>query len=235
MRFCWFAIFRDDANPRVRISDADRAAVRALVAATPGAARATIYTPETAKDHYVDDGPSPQLAIQIDFGELTDLEAALGPEGHLLALARPDAVSSLAGASTVHQAMARRGYDVPDPVFRTPAGGLPCSYLVHYPGPAADTAAWLRHYVAHHPPIMRRFPGIRAIEILSRIDWIDAMPWARADAMQRNRVVFDSPAALTAALQSPVRHEMRSDYHAFPPFEGGSFHFPMATDMVKGG
>lgn len=235
MRFSWFAIFRDDANPRVRISDADRAAVRALVAATPGAARATVYTPETAKDHYVDDGPSPQLAIQIDFGELTDLEAALGPDGHLQALARPGAVSSLAGASTVHQAMARRGYDVPDPVFRTPAGGLPCSYLVHYPGPAADTAAWLRHYVAHHPPIMRRFPGIRAIEILSRIDWIDAMPWARADAMQRNRVVFDSPEALTAALQSPVRHEMRSDYHAFPPFEGGSFHFPMATDVVKAG
>jgi uncharacterized protein (TIGR02118 family) len=235
MRFSWFAIFRDDANPRVRISDADRAAVRALVAATPGAARATVYTPETAKDHYVDDGPSPQLALQIDFGELIDLEAALGPDGHLQALVRPGALPSLAGASPVHQAMARRGYDVPDPVFRTPAGGLACSYLVHYPGPAADTAAWLRHYVAHHPPIMRRFPGIRAIEILSRIDWIDAMPWARADAMQRNRVVFDSPEALTAALQSPVRHEMRSDYHAFPPFEGGSFHFPMATDVVKGG
>jgi hypothetical protein len=234
MRFSWFAFFRDDASTKVRISDADRAAVRALIAGTPGVARGTVYTPETAKDNYADDGPSPQLGLQLDFGELTDLEAALGPRGHLQALAKPDALPSLAGATWTHQALARRGFDVPDPVFATPPGGLPCSYLVHYPGPAADMATWLRHYIEHHPPIMRRFPGIRAIEILSRIDWIDAMPWARTNHMQRNRVVFDSADALTAALQSPVRHEMRSDFHAFPPFEGGSFHFPMATDVVVG-
>ena len=47
--------------------------------------------------------------------------------------------------------------------------------------------------------------------------------------MQRNKVVFDDAAALTAALNSPVRHEMRADFKNFPPFEGRNSHYPMAT------
>jgi hypothetical protein len=54
---------------------------------------------------------------------------------------------------------------------------------------------------------MARFPGIRQIEIYTRLDWLGALPWRRVDYMQRNKVVFDSPAALKAALNSPVRHE----------------------------
>jgi hypothetical protein len=51
--------------------------------------------------------------------------------------------------------------------------------------------------------------------------------------MQRNKVVFDSPEALTAALNSPVRHEMRAAFARFPPFTGPISHFPMATMSVK--
>jgi hypothetical protein len=80
---------------------------------------------------------------------------------------------------------------------------------------------------------MARFPDIREIEILTPIEWIDAMPWRRVHHMQRNRVMFDSPAALTAALTSPVRHEMRADFADFPPYEGGVFHFPFATEAVR--
>ena len=50
--------------------------------------------------------------------------------------------------------------------------------------------------------------------------------------MQRNKVVFDSQAALTAALNSPVRHEMRASFGRFPPFTGPITHFPMATTTV---
>jgi hypothetical protein len=52
--------------------------------------------------------------------------------------------------------------------------------------------------------------------------------------MQRNKVVFDSPAALTAALNSPVRHEMRAAFHRFPSFTGPITHFPMTTRTVEG-
>jgi hypothetical protein len=50
--------------------------------------------------------------------------------------------------------------------------------------------------------------------------------------MQRNKVVFDSPAALTSALNSPVRHDMRASFGRFPPFTGPITHFPMATMTV---
>jgi uncharacterized protein (TIGR02118 family) len=98
--------------------------------------------------------------------------------------------------------------------------------MVSYEGPAEDLNAWLGHYIDSHPPIMARFPGIREIEIYTRMDYCAALPVARSNAMQRNKVVFDSPDALNAALASPVRHEMRADFKHFPPFSGASPHFP---------
>ena len=71
---------------------------------------------------------------------------------------------------------------------------LPCPL----PGPAEDMNAWLYHYVTHHPQLMRGFPGIRHIEVLSRLDWCGSLPWPRVDYMQRNRVMFDSPSGADA-------------------------------------
>ena len=79
---------------------------------------------------------------------------------------------------------------------------------------------------------MARFPAIRRIEICTRIDWIGFLPFAPVAHMQRNKVVFDDQAALTAALNSPVRHEMRDDFKHFPPFTGPNTHFPMHTRTV---
>jgi hypothetical protein len=79
---------------------------------------------------------------------------------------------------------------------------------------------------------MARFPGIREVEVGTRIDWCGFLPWPRTDAMLRNKVVFDDANALTAALNSPVRHDMRADYLRFPAFSGTVTHFPMATRGV---
>jgi len=229
MRFCYFVTY-ENADPAARLSDADKDAVAALVAATPGLRRADIHTPAVTTDIYTADGHSPQLALQLYFDDLEHLEAAIAADGHLQGLARPGAFPSLAGATATQQVMHARHFPIAGGGATKSPG---CSFLVHYPGPAQDMNAWLSHYIASHPPIMRRFPGIRQIEILSRVDWIDAMPFARVEHMQRNRVVFDSPEALTAALQSEVRHEMRADYHKFPPFEGDSFHFPVITETIR--
>ena len=125
--------------------------------------------------------------------------------------------------------MLARAFPVPDSMFRIAPGALYCTYLVSYEGEAEDLNAWLDHYLTNHPPIMARFPGVREIEVCTRIDWCGFLPWPRVNYMQRNKVVFDSSAALTAALASPVRHEMRADYKALPPFTGPVSHYPMAT------
>jgi uncharacterized protein (TIGR02118 family) len=229
MRFCYFVTF-ENASPQARIGAADKAGIVSLIAATPFLRHAEIHTPALATDIFTDDGPSPQLALQLYFDDLVELEAAISAKGHLRALADPQAWPSLAGAKATQQAMYARHFTITEAPETKPQR---CSFLVHYPGPADDFNTWFNHYVASHPPIMRRFPGIRQIEILSRVDWIDAMPFERVSHMQRNRVVFDSPEALTAALQSPVRHEMRADYHRFPTFEGESFHFPAMTEAIR--
>lgn len=227
MRFCYFTFFESRKDSALRISGADLAVIRQALARLDGLTKAYIYQPAEASDLYTDDGTGPEFAFQLYFERIEDLEAPLGPTGALRALA--DALPSLAGMHATQQAMLNRTFPVEQ---EGPLSPQACSYLVHYPGPAEDLNVWLSHYLQNHPGIMARFPGIREIEILTRIDWIDAMPWQRVDPMQRNRVMFDSAEALTAALHSPVRHEMRADFSQFPNFVGGSFHYPMTTEVI---
>lgn len=232
MTISYFLTFHADHKPGATVSGADQARFARIVKATPGLAKALLYTPASAHDPYLHDGPPPMLATQLYLPTIETLEAALAPDGHLQALAQPGAFPSLDGAPATQQAMLTRLFPVPDAAFRTPAGQPHCTYLVAYEGRAADLNAWLSHYIAHHPPIMARFPGIRQIEIYTRIDWCGFLPWPRVDYMQRNKVVFDSQEALNAALNSPVRHEMRADFNKFPPFEGRNSHYPMTTLQI---
>ncbi len=229
MSIAYFVCF---SHPSARLSPEDQSRVAARVAATPGLLKARLYTPASAHDPYLDDGAPPPMVLQLDFSEVMALEDAIGADGHLQPLAALGAIPSLSGADVTQQAMLTRRYPVPDPAFRTPPGAPRCTYLVAYEGEAEDTNAWLGRYVAGHPPIMARFPGIRAIEIHTRIDWISTIPWPRAHAMQRNQVVFDDAAALNAALASEIRHEMRADFHGFPPFAGRNTHYPMNTTLT---
>jgi hypothetical protein len=228
--FCWFAEFRDPAAARPTPDRDELRQLAGFLAATPALRQALIFTPSRTSDPYLDDGPPPRLVLQLYFDDIATLEAATC--GYLRGLAADPALQSLAGAPATQQAMAVRRYPVPDATFRTPANEAPCTYLVAYEGAAEDLDAWLAHYIADHPPIMARFPGIRQIEIYTCIDWCGALPWPRARHMQRNKVVFDSAAALTAALNAPVRHEMRASFARFPPFTGPITHFPMATMTV---
>jgi hypothetical protein len=166
------------------------------------------------------------LGLQLDFADIADLEAALAPTGHLQALA-----SLVPGADVAQQAMLTRRFPVRDPTFGAPEPH--CTYLVSYEGEAEDANVWLAYYIAHYRPIMARFPGIREIEIFTRIDWCGFPPFRCVNHLQRNKAVFDGPEALTAALNSPVRHEMRADFNRFPPYTGANTHFPMLTRAVR--
>ncbi len=225
MMLTWIATFRHDGA----VASDDLGWLRQVVAATPGAERGVIYTPAQTHDPYLDNGRPPALALQLYFAEIAALEAALDRGGHLQALAALDALPSLHGAAVTQQAMLMRGFRAPDAVA---AGVCRCAYLVTYEGTAEDLNAWTAHYVASHTTVMARFPGIREVEVCTRLDWCGFLPWPRVDAMLRNKVVFDDPAALTAALNSPVRHEMREDYRHFPPFSGEVTHFPMHAGEI---
>lgn len=217
------------------LSEASRKRLHRLLADLPGLGQGMVYTPARGtSDLYTEDGAGPALGLQVEAAQIETLEAACAKGGGLQALADPAFLPELAGAQVNQQLFVLRRFEVEDAVLRIPEGAKPCSYVVHYPGPAQDLSRWLGHYIESHPPIMVRFPGIRGIEILTRADFVSYLPFAHAQHMQRNRVLFDSPQALTAALHSPVRHEMRADFHTFPAFEGGNFHFAMETDIIGG-
>lgn len=203
-----------------------------VLAATPGLLHGQLYTPAQTHDPYLDDGRPPALAVQLYFSGIAALEAAAARDGHLQALAATDALPSLRGAAVTQQAMLARAFPVPAARDGAASG---CTYLVTYEGAAEDQNAWVSHYIASHTVIMARFPGIRAVEVCTRIDWCGWLPWPRVDAMLRNKVVFDDAAALTAALNSPVRHEMRADFQRFPKFAGTVTHFPMLDHPVGAG
>ncbi|WFU44301.1 hypothetical protein QA640_18750 [Bradyrhizobium sp. CB82] len=234
----FFMTFSDPAGKR-RIQSEDLAAAAAMVGSIPEMTEGLLFTPlDQSVDHpYKADGAGPLLALQLRFRDLFACEAVLDRCGVPANLAAGEGLSSLSGLDVTHQVMLTRSFPVDlaeHPKGEDPKGtAIPCSYLVHYPGPAEDMNAWNLHYLEHHPSIMRTFPNVRQIEIYTRIDWVDRLPSRRVEHMQRNKLVFDSPEALSHALGSDVIKRMRQDFVHFPPFSGGNKHFPMLTRTVR--
>ena len=202
------------------------------LAGAPGLSSALEHAPARAHDPFLAAEPPPALVLQLYFARLPDLEAATGRGGPLAALA--ETLAQAGGAPVAWETVLTRRYPVPQP---RPAGatGPWCSYLVAYEGPAADAHAWMDHYLAQHPPLMRQLPGLRELEICSPLEAVAFLPGRRLRQLQRNKVAFDSPQALDAALQSPVREQMRRDFAAFPPFSGGVAHHAMTTRSLQAG
>ena len=205
MRFCLFLVFSETFD-----------GIPPLVSGVPGLEKVHVYTPGRAHDPFLNDGSPPPLVLQLYFDQLSALEAAVA-----------DPLSPVKALCEV-QAMLVRSFTVAqpreDPLF---------TYLVAYEGKADDENAWHAYYLAHHPALMAKLPGIRELEIYTPVQWVCPPGWRRAQCMQRNKVAFDSAEALTAALNSPVRTEMRADYAKLPPFSGRVTHYPMATSVIS--
>lgn len=221
MQIVWFA----------SVSGLSAAALPPALAAVewagmPGLSFALAHTPAPADDPFLDREAPPDLVLQLYFDELGALEAALQRNSPLGAFA-----DHASGASLTQQAMAVRRFDVPAPGKRHPHDPA-CTYLVGYEGPAEDFDAWLRHYLDTHARHLTGLPEVREVEVYTRLDWCSGLPWPRSTHMQRNKVVFDSPAALTAALNSPLRARMREDFLRFPPFLGHVSHHAMLTTVA---
>ena len=176
--------------------------------------RALRYRPDRVRDPYLDDGAPPAQVAQLYFDSLAALESA--------AARLPGDVQA--------EAMRVHAFAVPEPWDRVPERY--CTYLVAYEGPAEDEAAWLAYYLAHHPLLMARLPGIRELEIYTPLEWRCPAHLRRERHLQRNKVAFDDATALAAALDSPVRREMRADFARFPPYRGRVTHYAMTTEVV---
>ena len=182
--------------------------------ASPRATRALLHVPDQVRDPFLDDGKAPARVAQLYFDSLPALEAA--------AAEVRGAVS--AEAMNVHR------FPVPETWNRTPSRY--CTYLVAYEGPAEDEAAWLAYYLEHHPQLMAKLPGLRELEIYTPLEWRSPPGLRKVRHLQRNKVAFDSAPALAAALDSPLRREMRADFARFPSYRGQVTHYAMTTEVL---
>jgi uncharacterized protein (TIGR02118 family) len=209
----------------------ERAKLDLLLRATPRLTRAQVHTPSSASHPYIEEGPPPALVLQLYFPDLFALEATLSRNGHLHALNSRTEFPILASAKIAEQAMLVRPFAVPElsPKCEEPS----CTYLVSYEGEADDLNAWHAHYLESHTHRVSMLPGLRELEVYTRLDWVSALPWVRLNYMQRNNVAFDSAEAFEAALRSPVRQAIRADFKGFPPFTGPNRHHAMATHSIR--
>lgn len=207
---------------------------RSQQASFHGLTKAIVHTPlvaDNVSDPYSARERPPDWVLQLYFSELDLLETSCRDDGAVAGLLAHISQITKRRYKWTQQTMAARSFRVPEanPGLTGDKAGAHCTFLVAYPGPAEDLHLWLRHYIDHHPPIMIRFPNIREAEIFTRVDSPNTLGVECVDLMQRNKVVFDSPAALNDALSSEIRHEMREDGKRFPPYSGGSSHYAMES------
>jgi uncharacterized protein (TIGR02118 family) len=197
-------------------------------AALPGLTAVDLYQPVRGGTHdpFNNDGPGPLLIAMLQFPTRGKLEASLADPRFKQSFGN----SPVAATGT---AMERRFFPLAD----TPNPGplrAPFSYVVRYHHPAQNVAEFISHYVADHPPILGKLPGIRSVLCYLPLDGGVTGPLPPADYMIGNEVAFDSPDAFNAAMASPVRHELRAHFKSFPPFTGRNTHYPMMRRQLAG-
>jgi hypothetical protein len=193
----------------------------------PGLSALDVYemTAGDANDPFNHDKTGPLRVIMPDFGSIDALLSARG----IIEQSLSELPKGVAATAT---AMERKVYPAADQTQPEPLRA-PFSYMVRYHRPAEDEAAFVANYIATHPQTLGKLPRIRSIMCYFPI----ALPignTSAADYMIGNEVVFDSVTDFNAAMQSPVRQELRAHFHDFPPFTGLNTHVPMTRTRLAG-
>ena len=193
----------------------------------PSLSALDVYRPvEGSEDPYNKDDRPPLLIAVAELASAEALSAATPRLDQRL-------VSLPLGTRATFTPMERKFYPV---AGESAAGPLraPFSYVVRYRRPAEDEAAFVAHYVADHPRLEGEFPRIRSVICYFPLAKPKSERCKPADYMLGNEVVFDNVHDFNAAMQSPVRHEMRAHFHTFPKFSGAVTHFAMMRERLVG-
>ncbi|MFM0733988.1 ethyl tert-butyl ether degradation protein EthD [Paraburkholderia sediminicola] len=207
--------------------------LRAWSRDVPQLTRYILHIRGAANDPRGDDVGGPTLVLQCYFDDTVALDLALASNGAFERLLQHDVFRDLqeaAACDVSQQAMLVRCYT--PPAREVEHETHRCTYLVAYERGTASSAgydAWLADYLTHHVPLLQSFPGLLELEVYTPIHWPSALPYPRARAAQRNKVVFDDSAALTHALHSPVRQALREHSLHTPSLGGDSTHYPMTS------
>jgi uncharacterized protein (TIGR02118 family) len=108
--------------------------------------------------------------------------------------------------------------------------GMSVNYQVFYRGRADDQQVFVDRYRNEHVPILKRFPGILGVSLLTPLGWQDKHPVNSGQFMLIVQMKFATIEALENALQSEARDEAREDFKKFSAFGGEIWHQAMKLE-----
>ena len=213
--------------PAKTAASATATGLRRSFATLPDLAWLDLYAPaaEASYDPYVQEGSAPAHLAMLAFASPEALAQAASAPAFVAGLSRLSAASCTAMLCVPHPVV---GESTAAPLLAR------FSYVVRYHRPADDEAAFVRHYLHGHPPLLGRLPGVRNVMNYIPLPWHHAEGPPAADYMLGNEVVFANAAAFAAAMASPVRHELRTHYRTLPRFTGRNTHFAMDRTRLAG-
>ena len=104
------------------------------------------------------------------------------------------------------------------------------NYLVFYRGRADAQQAFVDRYRNVHVPILKRFPGILGVSLLTPLDWQDKHSVNPGQFILIVQMKFATIETLEVALQSSPRDEAREDFKNFSTFDGEIWHQAMKLE-----
>jgi uncharacterized protein (TIGR02118 family) len=106
------------------------------------------------------------------------------------------------------------------------------SYFVIYEGEndAGRATAFVDHYLGRHVDLVKRFPGLRSLLVMTRRAFDDPFLKDEGGPLLVAQLVFDDLAALERAALSEERLAARADVANFPPFAGTATYQAMRDD-----
>ncbi|MEM7251890.1 MAG: hypothetical protein AAF493_10735 [Pseudomonadota bacterium] len=183
------------------------------------------YVPMPSHDPHLDDGAGPSIIVESKWRSKSGLTQWLeGVEFREAAENLPP--NAYHDAFEVHFFVCAGSSEVR-------RKSAPISYVVRYYRPADDERGFVEHYLATHPAILGRLPAVQNVICYSPFSLPLVPGLTPSDCMLGNEVVFESLDALNAALASPVRDELRRDFHQFPAFTGINTHFAMQREQLR--
>ncbi|NML30227.1 hypothetical protein [Paraburkholderia antibiotica] len=207
--------------------------------AIDGLVEAIHYAPAVVRDPLLAAMPSPDSLLVLHFRKLGELARACASGGALTELLYRSPLQALREHNLTAQAMWTQRYPVADAADAADASAAKpprdgCAYWAGYEGDPPDPQAWVDEYRGAHVPLMQRFADVRAIEVYNRLDYSPAdLPARCLNWMLRSRVLFDTDAALQAALHSPVRRALRAHRAGMPEHGGASEHVAMHAQSLE--
>lgn len=201
-----------------------RDALRSLLP-LPDVIHADLYSPVAGRavDPFVAPAAGPLIVAIVHFRTVDGLRMAISSAALERCLAQTPA-----GLALTSTPMSGKAYAVDEP--QAEARQAAYRYVVRYHGPSEEAARFADQYERTHPPLLARLPRIRAIECYRPLAALRTPRCAPADYLIGNEVEFDSAEDLNAAMISPERVALRSDFDALPRVFRGNTHVAMRRE-----